>query len=78
MSIAVRYGLPWGQVWGNDDASAEAVSLPPDGTDMSLTSMLRVGMGRLPLKGRTPRRHAVLRAMSATEPFHEAVDGPHW
>ena len=74
----VRYGLPFGQVWADDDASVVAVWLPPGKTDVSTMGMLRVGLGALPLKVGLRGTAPILRAMSVTEPFHKAVDGPHW
>ena len=78
MSVAVRFGMPRGQVWGNEDASAVAIWLPPGGTDVSIGQMLKAGMGALPLKVGPRGAIRFLRALSATEPFHKAVDGPHW
>jgi len=40
--------------------------------------MLRVGIGALPLKFGVGGALRVLKAMSATEPFHKTVHGPHW
>lgn len=74
----VRYGLPFGQVWANGDASAVAVWLPPGKTDVSTLGMLRVGLGALPLKVGLRGTARIMRGMSVTEPFHKAVDGPHW
>ena len=78
MSRFVEYGLRWGEVWGNDDASAVAVWLPPESGAMTTGRMLRVGFGALPLKVGVGGSVRVLKAMSATEPFHKTVHGPHW
>jgi GNAT superfamily N-acetyltransferase len=77
-STAIKYGMPYGQVWGNEDASAVAIWLPPDGTDMSMVAMIRAGMAALPFKVGARGALRFMRALSATEPFHKAVRGPHW
>lgn len=40
--------------------------------------MLRVGIGTLPVKVGIGGSVRFLKAMSATEPFHKTVRGPHW
>jgi predicted N-acetyltransferase YhbS len=40
--------------------------------------MLRAGMIRLPLKVGLRGSVRVLNSISATEPFHKQVEGPHW
>jgi len=75
---AINYAMPYGQVWGNEDTSAVAVWLPPDGTDMSFVAMMRAGMVALPFKVGARGSLRFMRALSATEPFHKAVGGPHW
>ena len=50
MGRAVNYGLRWGHVWGNEDASAVAIWIAPDGGDVTAGRMLRAGMAALPLK----------------------------
>src|SRR2546426_11598207 len=47
---SIAYGLRWGEVSSNDDASAVAIWFPPGNTDITLGRMLRVGMGALPLR----------------------------
>jgi len=78
MSLMVQYGLRWGEVWATDDASAVAVWIPPDSGDMGLGRMLRLGLARMPFRlGMTGTRR-FMQALSATEPFHKSVHGPHW
>ena len=78
LGMVVRYGLRWGQVWGTDDASAVAVWLPPDSGDMRLGRMLRLGLARVPFRLGLSGSRRLLQALSATEPFHRTVHGPHW
>lgn len=78
MGRFVEYGLRWGEVWGNDDASAVAVWLPPESGAMTMGRMLWVGIGALPLKVGVGGSVRFLKAMSAAEPFHKTVRGPHW
>jgi ribosomal protein S18 acetylase RimI-like enzyme len=77
-SKAIAYGMRWGQVWCNNDASAVAVWFPPAEAELKPANMLRVGMGALPLKVGARGALRFLRALSATGPFHKAVGGPHW
>jgi ribosomal protein S18 acetylase RimI-like enzyme len=74
----IEYGLRWGEVWGNDDASAVAVWLPPESGAMTMRRMLRIGGGALPLKIGARSSIRFLRAMSAIDRFHKLVHGPHW
>ena len=78
MSMTVQYGLRWGEVWAADDTSAAAVWLPPGSTDMSLGRMLRVGLTRMPVQLGLSGSCRFMKALSATEPFHKSVSGPHW
>ena len=78
MGVIVAYGLRWGEVWADDDASAVAVWGPPDAGTPGLPRLLRVGFGRLPLKAGLSGSARLMSAMSATEPFHKTVHGPHW
>jgi ribosomal protein S18 acetylase RimI-like enzyme len=78
LGMVVRYGLCWGEVWGTGDASAVAVWLPPDSGDMRLGRMLRLGMARVPFRVGLSGSRRLLKALSATEPFHRTVHGPHW
>lgn len=75
---AVAYGMRWGYVWGNDDASAVAAWFPPGQTELKPLGMLRVGFGALPFKVGLRGVGRFMKAMSATEKFHKAVEGPHW
>ncbi len=75
---SIAYGLRWGEVSCNDDASAVAVWFPPGNTDITLGRMLRVGMGALPLRAGINGFRRFMRALSAVEKFHKAVEGPHW
>lgn len=78
MSLPLEYGLRWGQVWGNEDASAVAVWVPPDSGAMSLGRMLRIGLARMPLRLGLKGTGKFMQVLSATEPFHKMVHGPHW
>ncbi len=78
MGTLVKYGLKWGEVWANDDASAVAVWVPPNSGEMGPGRMLQVGMARLPFRlGLSPTLR-LLKSLSVTEKFHKSVDGPHW
>ncbi len=75
---SIAYGLRWGEVSCNDDASAVAVWFPPGNTDITLGRMLRVGMGALPFRAGINGFVRFIRAISTVEKFHKAVQGPHW
>ena len=75
---SIAYGLRWGDVSSNDDASAVAIWFPPGNTDITLGRMLRVGMGALPFRAGINGFVRFMRAISAVEKFHKAVKGPHW
>jgi ribosomal protein S18 acetylase RimI-like enzyme len=78
LGMVVQYGLRWGEVWGTGDASAVAVWLPPDSGDMRLDRMLRLGLARVPFRLGLSGSRRLWQALSATELFHKAVQGPHW
>jgi ribosomal protein S18 acetylase RimI-like enzyme len=78
MSLPVRYGLRWGEVWGTDDTSAVAVWVPPGRGDMSLGRMLRLGLAKMPFRLGIAGTRRFIQALSATEPFHKAIHGAHW
>ncbi|MGI8658971.1 MAG: GNAT family N-acetyltransferase [Candidatus Limnocylindria bacterium] len=78
MGLVLHYGLRWGEVWGTDDASAVAVWVPPDSGEMSFGRMLRLGLARMPFRLGVSGSRQFMRALSATEPFHKTVHGPHW
>ena len=75
---SIAYGMRWGEVSGNDDASAVAIWFPPGNTDLTAGRMLRVGMGALPFRAGINGTVRFMRALPATEKFHKAVEGPHW
>jgi ribosomal protein S18 acetylase RimI-like enzyme len=77
-SKTIAYGMRWGRVWGNEDASAVAVWFPPGNTDVGVGRMLRVGFGALPFKIGLRGVGRFMKAMAATEKFHKLVEGPHW
>jgi len=77
-SKSIAYGLRWGEASCNDDASAVAIWFPPGNTDVTPGRMLRVGMGALPFRAGISGTVRFMRAISATEKFHKAVEGPHW
>lgn len=78
MGTIVKYGLRWGEVWANEDASAVAVWVPPGHGEMGPGRMLQVGMAMLPFRlGLSPTLR-FLKSLSVTERFHESVGGPHW
>lgn len=78
MRGALAMGLPRGETWVNDDASAVAIWLPPGGTDIGMVEMLRAGLWRLPLMVGLGGAGRVMGALGATEQFHKTVHGPHW
>src|SRR3990170_6084868 len=49
MSVLLAYGMRYGRVWANDDASAVSIWLHPESGPMGMPRMLRVGMWRGPL-----------------------------
>ena len=79
MGVAVTYALRrHGEVWGNEDASAVGVWLPPGRTDVGIGGLLRAGMIALPLKVGLRGVARAMGVMSATDRFHKQVKGPHW
>jgi ribosomal protein S18 acetylase RimI-like enzyme len=78
MSLPLQYGLRWGEVWANEDTSAVATWVPPGSGDMGLGRMLRLGLARMPLRLGMAGSRRFMQSLSATEPFHKTVDGPHW
>ena len=78
MSLPLQYGLRWGEVWCSERMSAVAVWVPPGSGDMGLGRMLRVGFAKMPFRLGISGSRRFLQALSATEPFHKAVQGPHW
>jgi GNAT superfamily N-acetyltransferase len=75
---AVTYGLRWGEVWGNDDASAVAVWLPPGDSHIRTLRMIRVGLWAIPLRIGLRPALRFLQGSGVTERFHAAVPDPHW
>ncbi len=45
---------------------------------MGLGRMLRLGLARMPFRLGLAGSRRFMQALSATEPFHKAVHGPHW
>lgn len=78
MTVLLAYGLRYGHVWANDDASAVAIWLAPESGPMTMPRMLRVGMWRAPFILGLDGMGRMSKAMSATEGFHKQVEGPHW
>jgi GNAT superfamily N-acetyltransferase len=78
MSVLIAYGMRYGQVWSNDDASAVAVWLHPEGGPMTTPRMVRAGMWRAPFMLGLDGMGRMSKAMSATEGFHKQIEGPHW
>jgi len=78
MSVLLAYGMHYGHVWSNDDASAVAIWLHPESGPMRLPRMLRAGMWRAPFMLGLDGMGRLSKAMSATEAFHKQVEGPHW
>ena len=77
--MSIKYGLRYGgEVWSDEDVSAAAIWFPPGRTDISPFRMLRVGMAAMPFKAGINGTMRFFKAISATEEFHKAVDGPHW
>ena len=78
MGVLLAYGLRYGHVWANDDASAVAIWLHPESGPMTMPRMLRAGMWRAPAMLGLDGMGRMSKAMSATEGFHKQVHGPHW
>ena len=78
MGVLLEYGMRYGHVWSNDDASAVAIWLHPESGPMTMPRMLRAGMWRAPSMLGLDGMGRMAKAMSATERFHKLVDGPHW
>lgn len=78
MGLPVEYGARWGRVYGNADASAVAVWLPPGASTVSPVRMLRVGMAAAPVRIGLSATRRFFAALGATEEFHKEVEGPHW
>ncbi|HET6745448.1 MAG TPA: GNAT family N-acetyltransferase [Candidatus Limnocylindria bacterium] len=78
MGVLLAYGMRYGQVWSNDDASAVAIWLHPESGPMKMRRMLRAGMWRAPFMLGLDGMGRMSKAMSATEGFHKQVEGPHW
>ncbi len=78
MSLPLRYGLRWGEVWATDDTSAVAVWVPPGSGEMGLGRMLRVGLARMPFRLGIGGTRRFMESLSMTEPFHQSVGVPHW
>jgi ribosomal protein S18 acetylase RimI-like enzyme len=78
MSVLLEYGMRYGHVWSNDDASAVAIWLHPESGPMTMPRMLRAGMWRAPFMLGLDGLARMSKAMSATEGFHKQVEGPHW
>jgi ribosomal protein S18 acetylase RimI-like enzyme len=74
----VSYGLRYGRVWANEDASAVAVWIHPESGAMSMPKLLRAGMWQMPLKMGMGAMSRFSKAMAVTQPFHKQVEGPHW
>jgi ribosomal protein S18 acetylase RimI-like enzyme len=78
MGTLLAYGMRYGRVWANDDASAVAIWIHPEGGPMTMPRMLRAGMWRAPFMLGLDGMGRMSKAMSATEDFHKQVAGPHW
>ena len=78
MGVLLAYGLRYGHVWANEDASAVAIWLQPESGPMTMPRMLRAGMWRAPFMLGLDGVSRMSKAMSATEGFHKQVHGPHW
>jgi ribosomal protein S18 acetylase RimI-like enzyme len=78
MEVLIAYGMRYGHVWANDDASAAAIWLHPESGPMTMPRMLRAGFWRAPSMLGFDGLGRMSKAMSATEDFHKQVHGPHW
>lgn len=78
LAPVLAYGMRHGRVWANEDASAVAIWLHPESGPMTMPRMLRAGMWRAPLDFGLDGTNRLFKALSATEPFHKQVEGPHW
>jgi hypothetical protein len=77
MGVLLAYGMRYGRVWSNEDASAVAIWLHPESGPMKMTRMLRAGMWRAPFMLGLDGMGRMSKAMSATEGFHKQVGRPH-
>jgi ribosomal protein S18 acetylase RimI-like enzyme len=78
MGVLLAYGLRYGRVWANDDASAVAIWVHPESGPMTMPRMLRAGFWRAPAILGLDGMGRMSKAMAATEAFHQQVHGPHW
>lgn len=78
MDVLLAYGMRYGRVWANEDASAVSIWLHPESGPMGMPRLLRVGMWRAPLILGLDGLGRMSKAMSATEGIHKQVHGPHW
>ena len=78
MSLPLRYGLRWGEVWATDDTSAVAVWIPPGSGEMGFGRMLQVGLAKMPFRLGVTGSRRFIQSLSKTEAFDKSVDGPHW
>ena len=78
MSLMIQYGLRWGEVWSTEGTTAVAVWAPPGSGGVGLGRMLKVGFARMPFRLGMANTRRFMQALSATEPFHKTVHGPHW
>jgi ribosomal protein S18 acetylase RimI-like enzyme len=78
MGMLLAYGMRYGRVWSNDDASAVAIWLHPESGPMRMHRMLRAGMWRAPFMLGLQGMGRMAKAMSATERLHKQVEGSHW
>ena len=67
MSALLEYGMRYGHVWSNDDASAVAIWLHPESGPMTMPRMLRAGMWRAPFTLGLDGLARMSKAMSATQ-----------
>jgi ribosomal protein S18 acetylase RimI-like enzyme len=78
LGAVLEYGMRHGRVWAYEDAAAVAIWLHPESGPMTMPRMLRAGMWRAPLDFGLDGTNRLFKALSATEPFHKQVHGPHW
>jgi ribosomal protein S18 acetylase RimI-like enzyme len=76
-TVGLRYGMRWGRVWTNEDASSVAIWLPPGETFSAIRAM-RVGMAAFPLRLGLAGMRRMMAVMSITERMHKSVKEPHW
>lgn len=75
--VTVDYGMRWGRVWVDEEASAVSVWLPPDGAWTAGRSF-RIGMGAFPIRVGVRAMVRVVQAAPVLDRLHAILSEPHW